>query len=325
MATKKKNDVLLLQSSGVEEEFTQDLGEIQCRAMDNAQSYADLPKEGKRKCLDDLEQTIQTLQRIKINLGDAEKKAAAVAVVSPDTNVVQVQVLWKSEKSKSFTREDVIEAFKDHNSGRYIGRSVSPVVVQVPIPNIISIEFQENFTLDSKKYLQPLRMCFIEFSTEQEASYALGLKDLIIYVKIDSSSSTTSYPIQFIQPTQTSATHSTLRCIGTLIARLGEIEKEFKKIGAERLMGGIPTLKREFMDKAVYMAKLSEYKAARSAGASLDHNAYGLLVSRKPVDTAALQVLIQPLYNEECDILIQLREYQISSCCGVDFEFDHAC
>jgi hypothetical protein len=315
MAAKKtvvnhSDEVVVVSPQDVEEEFTQDLGEIKCRAMmDNAQLYADLPKECKRKCLDELEQTIQTLQKIKRNLGeggDAESQS------SDKKNVVQV--LWKSEKSRSFTKQDVINSFQGYGH-----RPVSHKV-----PEIISVEFQDNFTLDSKKYLQPLRMCFIKFSTKEEASYALGLNDLIIYVKIDSSSSSTSFPVQFIQPTQTPATHSTLRCIGTLITRLGEIEKEFKNIGAERrIMCGIPTLKPEFMDKAVYMAKLSAFKATRSSGALLDHNAHGLLISRKPVDTEALQALIQPLYNEECDILIQLRECQISG--EVDFEFDHAC
>ncbi len=50
----------------------------------------------------------------------------------------------------------------------------------------------------------------------------------------------------------------------------------------------------------------------------LDHNAFVPLRHYKMVDMQKLQSRMDALYNEECDILIRLREYQLD---GIHFEF----
>ena len=55
-----------------------------------------------------------------------------------------------------------------------------------------------------------------------------------------------------------------------------------------------------------------------ASGLSLDHHTYARLVGMRPVDTAVVNARIKALYDEECGILIQLRELQMS---GVEFEF----
>jgi hypothetical protein len=304
------------------------LSKIQSEAIIEAQMYTSMPQNGKKKYMDDLEYTIQTLQKIRENLEDTGDQSLDVK----KKNLVQI-VFGKCNANKNnalptFTKQDVITSFQEHfastlttTTTSFLGHVAFNTAASssVPIVIITSIEFQDNYTLDPKtKQLQPLRMCFIKFFTEEDASFALGLTDMILNVKQGESSS--SYPIQFIQPAQTSATHKTFRHIGNLLNRLREIHDEFNNIGAERRMGGIPKLKPEFLDKALYLTSLSAYKFALAAGSSLDTNAYGILISRTPVDTEALQLILKPLYDEECDILIQLREHQIN---GVDFDFDH--
>ena len=277
-------------SSREAEEFARDLGSIQTRIEDEAHLYPDMSPEGKRKCMDDLENTIKTLQKIKGNLKEADDH-------SPDKNLVQV--LWKGPLSFTFTRQDVIQSF---------------AAIRLPV-QVVSVEYQDNFTLTPNKFLEPIRMCFIKFVTEEEASMVLGLKQMVLSVQRH-----VGYSIEFIPPTQSSATYKTFRIIGNSIARLGEIIKEYKKIGAVRVNYGKPELGKELIDKSWYLAQLPEFKRLRAAGVSLDLQGYGPLAGRKPVDSEALKAIIKQLYDEEYDILIMLREYQLN---GVDFEFKH--
>ena len=72
------------------------------------------------------------------------------------------------------------------------------------------------------------------------------------------------------------------------------------------------------LDKSWFAMNMPEWKRLRASGQSLDHHAYAPLKTRKPVDMAKLQEQIKVLYDEECDELIQLREFQMN---GVVFEF----
>ena len=77
-------------------EFTDDLREIKSQVESEAGVYNDMPAEGKRKCLESLDQTIATLHKIKKGLDDAEKQR-------PDPHVVQV--LWRGDDRVAFTKE----------------------------------------------------------------------------------------------------------------------------------------------------------------------------------------------------------------------------
>lgn len=282
------------------EEFARDLGKIQTKVEDEAHAYKDMTPEGKRKCVEDLENAIQTLWKIKKNLKETDD-------CSSDKNLVQV--IWKERNILTFTKQDFEKAFSELNSRRR-----QPVYD----PRIKSVTMQDNFKLDSDKTLQPTRMCFIEFSTEEDVSMALGLKGLNVHVNM--SSGCWGVGVEFIHPTQSSSTHKTFSIIGNSLARLQEIDGELKKIGAIRRQGGMPELGPTLIDKAWYLAKLQEAKKIRAAGQSLDLQIHGPMAGVKPVDSKALMLLIKQLYDEECDILIMLREYQLN---GMDFEFKH--
>ena len=285
-------------------EFTRDLGDIKSRTMVEANTFGDLPLEGKRKCMENLEDTIKTLQKIKHNLEEAEDS-------SPDKHLVQV--LWKGRHpSFTFTKQDFEKAFHGINA------RIFPPSKPLPVPNIKSVVMQDGFRLDDDKYLQSIRLCFIQFSNDEDYSMVLGLEKMDVDVQIPSSIH--GINVQFIQPTQSQAMHKTLRIIGNSLFRLGEIDKELKKIGAVRAQGGMPELGREFVDKAWYLTKLQECKRLRAAGVSLDLHFHAPLAGIRPVDSQALKLSIKQLYNEECDILIQLREFQLN---GIDFNFKH--
>lgn len=285
-----------MQTSSDAREFAEDLKRIETRIRDDTQTFEDMPADGKRKCIDDLESTIQSLQKIKRDLKEAEDS-------SPDKNLVQV--LWNYPGECTFAKLDFEQAFLIASSRRSA----------IPVPRITSVVMHDNFSLDGDKKLQPTRMCFIKFLTEDDACLALELKEM----RVRSKPSSCSLNVQFIQPAQSLATHKTFRIIGKSLARLEEINKELKKIGSIR-QGGMPALGPGFQDKAWYLTKLQECKRLRAAGVSLGLHDHAPLAAMKPVDSAALKQEIKRLYDEECDILILLREYQLN---GLDFDFKH--
>jgi hypothetical protein len=102
-----------------------------------------------------------------------------------------------------------------------------------------------------------------------------------------------------------------------LVQRLRDIEAELKQMptseGKTR-----PTPASHCLDRSFFADLVSKSKRARATGTMLDHNAFVPLRHYKMVDMQKLQSRMDALYNEECDILIRLREFQLD---GIHFEF----
>jgi hypothetical protein len=272
------------------DEFVRDLHDIQHEAT----GYMDMPPEVKRKCLVRLEHTIETLKKIEKDL----KKASDDEISSAK----MLQVLWSGPSDVTLTKEVFDSAF-----GRVRAWGQGN-------PQIDSVEMQDNYQLDSQKQLTPIRMCFIRFSTEEDACNALGYERLTVMVRSQ------GIDVKFISPVTPQPMHATLRRVGGLIKRLNDIDLELKQIGATRGDGMVPTLSKKFVDKADFVSALEKAKKARASGFSLDHHASAPLMFKKPVDTALLNAKIKKLFNEECDIVIELREHQLN---GLDFNIKH--
>jgi hypothetical protein len=276
----------------VADEFVRDLTQIQ----DEAVGYLDMHPDGKRKCLDHLGHTIQTLKKIENDLLKASDDELSSTKI--------LQVLWRGHDTVTFTKKGFVDAFQR--------------VWRQGNPEIQSVEMQDNYKLDAEKHLSPIRMCFVRFSTEEHACNALGMKTL--QIKADSPGGGVCMNVEFILPVHSQSRHTLLRRVGGLIKRLHDIDLELKQIGATREGGVVPTLSPKFVDKAWFVSTLEKSKKARAAGFSLDHHSYAPLISMKPVDTALLNAQIKKLYGEECDIIIELREHQLN---GLDFNFKH--
>lgn len=251
--------------------------------------------DGKRQCLDHLGHTIQTLKKIENDLLKASDDELSSTKI--------VQVLWRGHDTATFTKEAFVDAFKRWRQGN---------------PKIRQVEMQDNYKLDAEKYLSPIRMCFVRFSTDEDVAFALGMKRLG-QIRVDSPGGD-FISVEFVLPVHSQPMHATLRRVGGLIKRLHDIDLELKQIGATRESGVVPTLSPKFVDKALFVSILEKSKKARVAGFSLDHHSFAPLISMKPVDTALLNAQIKKLYGEECDIIIELREHQLN---GLDFNFKH--
>jgi hypothetical protein len=273
------------------DEFVRDLTKIQ----DEAVGYLDMHPDGKRKCLDHLGHTIQTLKKIESDLLKASDDELSSTKI--------VQVLWRGYHTATFTKEAFVDAFKRWRQGN---------------PKIQSVEMQDNYKLDAEKYLSPIRMCFVRFSTKEDVAFALGMKRLG-QIRFDSPGGDTCISVEFVSPVHSQSRHAMLRRVGGLIKRLNEIDHELQQIGAMRVGAGMPTLSPKVFDKTCGVSHLEKCKKVRAAGFSLDLHSHASLFM-KPVDTALLTAEIKKLYNEECDILIELREHQLN---GLDFDFKH--
>ncbi len=107
--------------------------------------------------------------------------------------------------------------------------------------------------------------------------------------------------------------------IGGLVQRLREIQSELKRMPIiTREYNGRPTLSQKYLDRSFFAELVSNSKRARAAGKMLDHHAFVPLKYYKMADTKKLQSRMDALYNEECDVLIRLRELQLD---GIEFDF----
>jgi hypothetical protein len=108
------------------------------------------------------------------------------------------------------------------------------------------------------------------------------------------------------------------RKIGKLVERVRAIQEELKSMGAVWDGDGYKPDPNKFLDKSWFATSLAGMKRAREAGQSIDRHAYGALKHRKPLDVVTFQAQSKKLYDEECDCLIALREFQVN---GLEFDF----
>ena len=276
-------------------EFQEQLKEVEAQMDGISRGYDDLCPNDQRECLTRLETTMKSLEKIRAGLVEAQKRKA-----EPDVNVVQVNGLQ--------TREYV--------TGLDFERSFQAIYTKLPPPGL-SLTMENNYKIDAKKRLFQVKECFLKFQSEEYATYVLGLQKCNL--SVTQGNFKVGFEATFTQPTQDFATRETLRKIGTLADRLKEIERELLSIGAVRERASWKPSDK-LIDKSFFSRNegLPAFKRARAAGLPLDYHAHAHLLFKKPVDMSGLMGRIITLSNEECDALIQLREFQLN---GWDFDF----
>lgn len=190
---------------------------------------------------------------------------------------------------------------------------------------IVSLIVDENFYIDScTKKFKCVTECFLQFAKVEDAQfvidYALNFELYHHHKHTQNSHSI----VDFIKPRHTTTTRTMLRQIGSKIARLNDIDTEISSLGVVKY--GHPILHNRFQDKQEYAKRLTQIKGDRAMGLTCKLEAYHDLRTIKPVDIAAKQAQLQALYDEKCDVLIFLREIQLSMLdCEtemIDFEFE---
>ena len=276
-------------------EFQEQLKEVEAQMDGISREYSDLCPKDQRECLTRLETTMKSLENIRAGLVNAQKRN-----VDPDVNVVQVNGLQT----------------RDYVTGLDFQQAFQEIYTKLPPPGL-SLTMENNYKIDAKKQLCQVKECFLKFQSEEYATYVLGLQTC----KISATNGriVDGFHVTFTQPTQEFATRETLRKIGTLVDRLKEIEREMLSIGAVR-EGASWKPSDKLIDKSFFSRNegLPAFKRARAAGLTLDYQAHAHLLFKRPVDMPRLMERIHALSNEECNALIQLRDFQLN---GWDFEF----
>jgi hypothetical protein len=286
------------------EDFCGALAAVQTEAEAEASAYCDMSPEEKRKCLDAIQQRIRTMEKIQKDLLHADRP------VSPDQHVVQA--VWKGQPDLSLTEDDLYRAFKPSCSrlpGHEWGTSPR-------LPKIISVSMQDNYVIDpASKQLQPQRMCFIKLQTAVDAQMVLDFGKL--NVMGTNQHGGTGVAVEFVSPAETSAKRDTLRSVGKLVARVKEIDDKLKAMRAFYSQG-FPKPPQDLVPAAFYAELLTKAKQIRQEGGTLDPSTAGILLTRQPADVSAIQNRMTALFNEKCDLVIRIREFQLS---GLGFTF----
>jgi hypothetical protein len=270
------------------ESFKRQLQHTEKDAEETSCLYPDLSPEGKRECREHVEKTIETLSKIKKSLEDAD----------PDVKTLQLAGYHHYPGLEVHVSRQIMCYVKGWQGPGH--HNDKPEIV------IEKIWIEDNFVHGESFKLHQIKECFIKFNTPDSADFVLGLQ-------IPFSSDRT----KLSKPKQNAATRATYRKIGSLVTRIREIEEELKKLGAVRECGR-PIPHSNFGDRSYFAEQVPKWKRALEAGTMLDHHAYAPLKHFKMVDRQRLQSRMDTLFNEECDALIKLREFQLS---GYEFDF----
>lgn len=282
--------------------FTQVLEEVEKDATGTVQEFPDLTPEARKEVRKRLDQTVESLLKMQRDLKHIDGGGV-------DARTVQVVGLPSGWGVKASDFEDSFA--KIHGNVRRHERD------QVVIPAKLKLNMERNYILDvTGKVLGAVEECYLTFRNEEDACYALGLGDFTLSFR--EGNFTRGLSVKFAKPAQSSAKRAMFRKIGKLVERVQAIREELKSMGAVWEGGGYKPDPNKYLDKSWFMTSLVGMKRAREAGQSLDHHAYGGLKHRKPLDVATFQAQVKKLYDEECDCLITLREFQVN---GVEFDF----
>lgn len=285
--------------------FNEQLREVEGEMTGKAREYPGMSPEARRECQDRLDRTVRTLVKIQKDLRQADMGEVDGSLVVKVLGINSCYDVKASHFGYSFSQA-ALEAKSRVRSTREREEFIAF------IPDGLVLTKERNYTVkDGLVIPGAMDEWYVTFSREEDARYAIGLKVLALQCEGGSSL------VKFVKPDQDAGTRATFRKIGPLVERVRAIEGELKLIGAV-WDGGEYKPDNKYMDKSWFVTSIAGMKRARESGQSLDRHAYGPLKHRKPVDMAKLQAQIKKLYDEECDCLITLREFQVN---GVEFDF----
>jgi hypothetical protein len=235
--------------------------------------------------------------------------------VSPDARIVQVTGMI----GMVATVVDFRKSFKNFaERAAYLNRRSPQLNFSEYSPDLKSFCVEKNYKLDANLKLQPaVNEFFLEFYKAGDAQHALTLEGFQFYgVRITGC-------VDFVKPSQDSATRATFRKIGALVDRLKEIDEEYEALGAVRQSAGMPVMRSGFLDSGYLLDPncLSKWEEVLASGGVLDHNAYGAL-RMVPVDMNRRIQTIKTLYNEECRILVDICKFRVVD--RIEFYYDRA-
>lgn len=273
------------------EDFKDHLVKVESTMSKTGEEYPEMDPDARRECRERVGSAVKTLLKIQADLDEADR-------ADPDARVVRVV-------GYSFlTRANAQDFECSFNQARILDFQ----------PTGIELKVENNFMLDGIGKVIPsaVEECYITFRRAAEAKRALTLG------KFDLHYDGIVRQVKFAQPSQTIAMRATFREIGEKVVRMKQIEAELDRMGAMYDGGQYIPNPSKYVDDGWYTASMPMLKRARAAGVALNNQNYHMLKDRRPVKTADFMARTRKLQDEESDILIALRDFQLS---GLDFDF----
>jgi hypothetical protein len=273
-------------------EFTQKLDELKTR-FEMTERGSDISPEEKKKCMDALKETIDSLKKVQTNLDEGTVDGRLLKVVMMYDSGGQTML-------RNLSREHVCNSLFQNR------------ILVVP-PEDIKVIHEDCYQINPNKQVVQWPECFVKFKTNEQACTVSGAEHVTLII------GRCHLNVRFVWPTG-DVMREKLQTIGESIKRIQQIEKEFSELGASRQppSGNVcPVLPENFIDKAVYTDALKEIKRKRAEGKDHDHHTVAMIFM-KPTDAVSRNAKIKALFNEEMDLVLKLKEFQLE---GIDFEF----
>jgi len=267
-----------------------------------AEFHAQLQKvrenlDSETACVKDLDETIASLKKIKNSL-----------VSTLDSTSVQIGNLTHGNFYENNPHYPVQLVTKDD-----IQQGINKMFQgQKHVPIIIDFCIEDNFQSGTGGLVTSVREAFMQFETPVHAAKILDLKH--VFVRANGM----NIQIKPVPISRPAAERTNWRTIGTGIARLKAINEEYVSIGIKDNTDGRTFLWDPFIDISTYRQHIQEIKRRRVQTGTYEKTDAEFLLKHKPVDLSHMKERVKKLFDEECQILLKLREFQMN---GMIFDF----
>ena len=255
--------------------------------------FEDLSPDSRMECKEELDRKIAALE---------EKRKAVVMIMESDPMDRTLLVVGVRPHMMP-TLEDFKHSFKEMQARRDT-KDRRERYEGTGFPTITGFEVfhEENYKFQNGKWLK-VKECFIVLRSIKDARFLQGFSDFFLNV------SCSGFRVTFARPPHDDATRKTYTEIGGRVERLQVVRKELSTFLTE-VAEDRPRLSNKYVDKSVFKQYIKDWKAKRASGKHLSRTEYNMLTFYIPVSLKMFQERFNELWDEQTDIIIELREFQ---------------
>jgi hypothetical protein len=255
--------------------------------------FEDLSPDSRMECKEELDRKIAALE---------EKRKAVVMIMESDP-MDRTLLVVGARPHMIPTLEDFKQSFKEMQARRDT-KDRRERYEGTGFPTITGFEVfhEENCKFQNGQWLK-VKECFIVLRSIKDARFLLEFKDFFLNV------SGVISRVTFARPTHDDATRKTYTEIGGRVERLQVVRKELSTFLTE-VAEDRPRLSNKYVDKSVFKQYIKDWKAKRASGKPLSRTEYNMLTFYIPVSLKMFQERFNELWDEQTDIIIELREFQ---------------
>lgn len=255
--------------------------------------FEDLSPDSRMECKEELDRKIAALM---------EKREAVVKIMESDP-MDRTLLVVGARPHMIPTLEDFKQSFKEMQARRDT-KDRRERYEGTGFPTITGFEVfhEENCKFQNGQWLK-VKECFIVLRSIKDARFLLEFKDFFLNV------SGVISRVTFARHPHDDAMRKTYTEIGGRVERLQVVRKELSTFLTE-VAEDRPRLSNKYVDKSVFKQYIKDWKAKRASGKPLSRTEYNMLTFYIPVSLKMFQERFNELWDEQTDIIIELRDFQ---------------